>query len=257
MSESLKQAAQQALEAMELHAQMYPSMQKGYTVDAIEALHAALSQPAPVVPVCPMCDGAGTVTEPSDNSPDAYEVDVACPHCNGSGALEDAYTGVVALLKRATENYHRALPYMVKWKNEAAGLPPPTVPAPSPQAPGRRQGPPGITLEPQGHDQPAAPVDAFAEGWRMAADWANRDDLLPDMDSPQYTKERDERLADLRPQAVPMTDEVRRSYQCLLAMNTPHGFGDRIGPFVKWLQDSGITAKAEDAHQPTKEAEKP
>ena len=98
MSESLKQAAQQALEAMELHAQMYPSMQKGYTVDAIEALHAALSQPAPVVPVCPMCDGAGTVTERSDNSPDAYEVDVACPHCNGSGALEDAYTGVVALL---------------------------------------------------------------------------------------------------------------------------------------------------------------
>lgn len=61
----------------------------------------------------------------------------------------------------------------------------------------------------------------------------------------------------LRPQAVPMTDEVRRSYQYLLAMNTPHGFGDRIGPFVKWLQDSGITTKAEDAHQPTKEAEKP
>ena len=49
----------------------------------------------------------------------------------------------------------------------------------------------------------------------------------------------------LRPQAVPMTNEVRRSYQCLIAMNTPHGFGDRIGPFVKWLQDSGITAKAE------------
>ena len=49
----------------------------------------------------------------------------------------------------------------------------------------------------------------------------------------------------LRPAVEPMTDEVRRSYQCLLAMNTPHGFGDRIGPFVKWLQDSGITAKAE------------
>jgi len=53
---------------------------------------------------------------------------------------------------------------------------------------------------------PPVPVDAFAEGWRMAADWANRDDLLPDMDSPQYTKERDERLADLRPQAAPMTE---------------------------------------------------
>ncbi len=94
--------------------------------------------------------------------------------------------------------------------------------------------------------QPAMPVvEAFAEGWKMAADWANRDDLLPDMDSPQYAKERDERLAELRPAVEPMTDEVRRSYQCLIAMNTPHGFGDRIGPFVKWLQDSGITAKAE------------
>ena len=31
-------------------------------------------------------------------------------------------------------------------------------PAPSPQAPGRRKGPPGITLEPQGHELPAVPV---------------------------------------------------------------------------------------------------
>lgn len=31
-------------------------------------------------------------------------------------------------------------------------------PAPSPQAPGRRKGPPGITLEPQGHEPPAVPV---------------------------------------------------------------------------------------------------
>lgn len=85
--------------------------------------------PASQEPVCPRCDGAGTVTELSDNSPDAHEVDVACPHCNGSGALEDAYTGLVALLKRATENYHRALPYMVKVQNETAGLPPPALPA--------------------------------------------------------------------------------------------------------------------------------
>lgn len=34
----------------------------------------------------------------------------------------------------------------------------PDVDAPSPQAPGRRKGPPGITLEPQGHEPPAAPV---------------------------------------------------------------------------------------------------
>jgi hypothetical protein len=41
----LKKAAQQALEALEDHATQYPHMQKGYTVDAITALRAALEQP--------------------------------------------------------------------------------------------------------------------------------------------------------------------------------------------------------------------
>ncbi len=41
----LRQAAQQALEALEDHAKQYPHMQKGYTVDAISALRAALEQP--------------------------------------------------------------------------------------------------------------------------------------------------------------------------------------------------------------------
>ena len=41
----LRQAAQQALEALEDHANQYPHMQKGYTVDAITALRAALAEP--------------------------------------------------------------------------------------------------------------------------------------------------------------------------------------------------------------------
>jgi len=92
-------------------------------------MRGGVAQPASQEPVCPMCDGAGTITEMSDNSPDAFEVDVACPHCSGACSLDAAYAGVVALLKIATENYHRALPYMVKALNEAAGLPPPEVPA--------------------------------------------------------------------------------------------------------------------------------
>lgn len=51
---------------------------------------------------------------------------------------------------------------------------------------------------------------AFDEGWRMAAEWAVRDDLVPDMESPQYAKERCDRLAALtqRPaaQATPSRD---------------------------------------------------
>ena len=84
-------------------------------------------------------------------------------------------------------------------------------------------------------------------------------DTVPAFHNGYYTLTPDElrrAILALRPAVEPMTDEVRRSYQCLIAMNTPHGFGDRIGPFVKWLQDSGITAKAEATHQPTKEAEK-
>lgn len=51
---------------------------------------------------------------------------------------------------------------------------------------------------------------AFDEGWRMAAEWATRDDLVPDMDSPQYAAERDDRLHTLtqRP-AAQATPEPR------------------------------------------------
>jgi hypothetical protein len=42
---TLREAAQQALEALEDHAKQYPHMQKGYTVDAINALRTALAEP--------------------------------------------------------------------------------------------------------------------------------------------------------------------------------------------------------------------
>lgn len=43
MADALREAAKQALEALELHADQYPHMVKGYTADAAEALRAALS----------------------------------------------------------------------------------------------------------------------------------------------------------------------------------------------------------------------
>jgi hypothetical protein len=46
MNEQQLAAVKQALEALELHAKHYPHMQKGYTVDAIEALQSIISQDA-------------------------------------------------------------------------------------------------------------------------------------------------------------------------------------------------------------------
>lgn len=86
--------------------------------------------------------------------------------------------------------------------------------------------------------QQAQPVHQFRR--RLCADWYDGHPDHDDGGGPYET-----RILYTTPAVEPMTDEVRRSYQCLIAMNTPHGFGDRIGPFVKWLQDSGITAKAE------------
>jgi len=42
-----KKVMQMALDALETHAKQYPHMSKGYTVDAVEALRAALAQPEP------------------------------------------------------------------------------------------------------------------------------------------------------------------------------------------------------------------
>jgi hypothetical protein len=42
-----KEVMQMALDALETHAKQYPHMVKGYTVDAVQALRAALAQPEP------------------------------------------------------------------------------------------------------------------------------------------------------------------------------------------------------------------
>ena len=46
---------EQALEAFELHADQYPHMVKGYTLDAAEALRAALEQPVEQETTCKDC----------------------------------------------------------------------------------------------------------------------------------------------------------------------------------------------------------
>ena len=65
---SLREAAQQALEALELHAEQYPHMQKGYTVDAITALRAALERPEqePVAWMVYTQDGKSVTDNPAD-----------------------------------------------------------------------------------------------------------------------------------------------------------------------------------------------
>lgn len=45
MSKQLREAAQEALAALELHGEQYPHMVKGYTTDATTTLRAALAEP--------------------------------------------------------------------------------------------------------------------------------------------------------------------------------------------------------------------
>lgn len=41
----------------------------------------------------------------------------------------------------------------------------------------------------------AAKEAAFDEGWKMASQWGHRQDLVSDMDSPAYLRERAERIS--------------------------------------------------------------
>lgn len=68
---------------------------------------------------CPRCDGSGHISVPSDNSPDAREVDVCCDHCQGTGAAVDAAKYLAAALSGEKyrhmqiygefKNFHRSL----------------------------------------------------------------------------------------------------------------------------------------------------
>lgn len=57
---------------------------------------------------CPNCGGTGEVTAMSDNSPDAHEVCIVCPHCEGHQTLEAAYRGVRKLLDAEHKKYLKA-----------------------------------------------------------------------------------------------------------------------------------------------------
>lgn len=56
-------------------------------------------------PECPRCNGSGEAVAYTDNGPDAIEETVNCPYCNGHGTLAEAYTGVVAALEKANNEY--------------------------------------------------------------------------------------------------------------------------------------------------------
>ena len=63
----LRTAAQQALEALELHAKQYPHMVKGYTADAADDLRAALAQQAE--PVAWRCTCGANLYIGADGAP--------------------------------------------------------------------------------------------------------------------------------------------------------------------------------------------
>lgn len=73
--------------------------------------------------LCPRCDANGYIEVMSDGGPDAYEVQVDCPHCNGQQTLAAAYDGVLKLLKREEEKYREAaaVVFFTPGSKDAAG----------------------------------------------------------------------------------------------------------------------------------------
>ena len=89
---------------------MYPRLLP--LLEWIDGLSAAPPPPAgqqdrgePECELCPKCGGSGETTVLSDNGPDAYDVPVCCPHCDGAETLVAAYDGVVKLLRTEEKKY--------------------------------------------------------------------------------------------------------------------------------------------------------
>ncbi len=88
-----------------------------YTLDDVRAWikqgqDRAASQQEVAAP-CPNCDGTGSITVPSDNGPDAYDMEVDCPHCGGKQTLEDAYHGVKRRLEAERASHQKT--YSIIW----------------------------------------------------------------------------------------------------------------------------------------------
>jgi len=64
--------------------------------------------------LCPYCNGSGESTQLSDNGPDAYEMPVNCPHCDGQQTLIAAYTNIVSALKRSEAKHDTN--YSIIWR---------------------------------------------------------------------------------------------------------------------------------------------
>jgi len=65
-------------------------------------------QQQPEPDYCPNCRGTGETTVMSDNGPDAYEVPVVCPFCEGHQTLEAAFRGACKLLDAEQKKYLKA-----------------------------------------------------------------------------------------------------------------------------------------------------
>lgn len=77
-----------------------------------EEVTIAATPAAPEPEPCPKCGGSGDTIVMSDGGPDAYEITVDCPHCNGQQTLGDAYEGVCKLLEREEKKYWEAAAIM-------------------------------------------------------------------------------------------------------------------------------------------------
>lgn len=69
---------------------------------------------------CPRCLGSGCVPAMSNGGPDAYEVDVDCDHCGGTGSARDAYLKLSEFCSKASSELTQLRYYHSHSKQELA-----------------------------------------------------------------------------------------------------------------------------------------
>jgi len=68
---------------------------------------------------------------------------------------------------------------------------------------------------------------AYEQGWRAAADWADRDDLVYDIGSPAYKKDRQDRIARLTRAPMQVTDDLIDFVAKIIADHLGHGMREK------------------------------